>query len=74
MNKQILAFTLFVRNSSHPVYDDCSVKKQPISTAVVLEFRELLNELQNGSIFVIVIGSFFLLRSECFIMPTSLSY
>ena len=28
----------------------------------------------NVSIFVIVIGSFFLLRSECFIMPTSLSY
>ena len=42
VNKQVLAFTLFVRNSSHPVYDDCSMKKQPISTAVVLEFRELL--------------------------------
>ena len=42
VNKQVLAFTLFVCNSSHPVYDDCSMKKQPISTAVVLEFRELL--------------------------------
>ena len=47
MNKQVLAFTLFVRNSSRHVYDDCSMKKQPISTAVVLEFSELLNELQN---------------------------
>ena len=28
----------------------------------------------NVSIFVIVIGWFFILRSECFIMPTSLSY
>ena len=26
---------------------DCSIKKQPISAAVVLEFSELLNELQN---------------------------
>ena len=42
VNKQVLAFTLFVRNSSYPVYDDCSMKKQPISTAVVFEFRELL--------------------------------
>ena len=69
---------MFVRNSSHPVYDDCSMKKQPISTAVVLEFCELLikNELQNGietlasymnvSIFVIVIGSFFILLYESF--------
>ena len=83
-NKQVLAFTLFVRNSSYPVYDDCSMKKQPISTAVVLEFSELLNELQNHietlacylnvSILVIVIGSFFIFRSECFIIPTSLSY
>ena len=47
MNKQVLAFTLFVRNSSRHVYDDCSMKKQPISAAVVLEFSELLNELQN---------------------------
>ena len=29
-------------NLIDPVYDDCSMKKQPISTAVVLEFRELL--------------------------------
>ena len=42
VNKQVLAFTLFVRNSSYHVYDDCSMKQQPISTAVVLEFRELL--------------------------------
>ena len=41
MNKQVLAFTLFVRNSSHHVYDDYSMKKQAISTAVVLEFSEL---------------------------------
>ena len=84
VNKQVLAFTLFVRNSSHPVYDDCSMKKQPISTAVVLEFRELLkwitksywnlSELSECRIFVIVIGSFFILRPECFIIPTSLSY
>ena len=46
--KQVLGFTLFVRNSSRHVYDDCSMKKQPISTAVVLEFSaELLNELQS---------------------------
>ena len=46
--KQVLAFTLFVRNSSRHVYDDCSMKKQPISAAVVLEFSaELLNELQS---------------------------
>ena len=32
------------------------------------------NRYMNGSIFVIVIGSFFILRSECFITPTSLSY
>ena len=42
VNKQVLAFTLFVRNSSHHVYNDCSMKKRPINTAVVLEFRELL--------------------------------
>ena len=30
VNKQVLAFTLFVRKSSHPVPDDYSVKKQPI--------------------------------------------
>ena len=47
VNKQVLAFTLFVRNSSRHVYDDCSMKKQSISAAVVLEFSELLNELQN---------------------------
>ena len=47
MNKQVLAFTLFIRNSSRHEYDDCSMKKQPISAAVVLEFSELLNELQN---------------------------
>ena len=47
VNKQVLAFTLFIRNSSHHVYDDCSTKKQPISAAVILEFSELLNELQN---------------------------
>ena len=47
VNKQVLAFTLFVRNSSRHVYSDCSMKKQPISTAVVFEFSELLNELQN---------------------------
>ena len=29
------------------MYDDCSMKKPPISVAVVLEFSELLNELQN---------------------------
>ena len=87
MNKQVLAFTLFVRNSSRHVYDDCSMRKQPISTAVVLEFSELLkllNELKNHietlacylnvSIFVIVIGSFFIFRFECFIIPTRLSY
>ena len=38
----VLAFKLFVRNSSHHMYDDCLMKKRPISTAVVLEFRELL--------------------------------
>ena len=42
VNKQVLALTLFVHNSSCHVYDDCSMKKQPFSTAVVLEFRELL--------------------------------
>ena len=42
VNKQVLAFRLFVCNSSHHMYDDCSMKKQPISTAVVLEFREIL--------------------------------
>ena len=47
VNKQVLAFKLFVRNSSLHVYDDCSIKKQPISAAIVLEFSELLNELQN---------------------------
>ena len=47
MNKQVLAFTLFGRSSSHYVYDDCSMEKQPISAAVVLEFSELLNELQG---------------------------
>ena len=84
MNKQVLAFTLFVRNSSRHVYDDCSMKKQPISAAVVLKFSELLNELKNHietliselseyvSIFVIVIGSFFIFRFECFVIPTSL--
>ena len=41
-------FTFFVRNSSRHVYNDCSIKKQPISTAVVVfEFSELLNELQK---------------------------
>ena len=63
------------------------MRKQSISAAVVLEFRELLkllNEVQNHietlacylnvSILVIVIGSFFIFRSECFIIPTSLSY
>ena len=47
MNKEVLAFTLFVRSSSRYVNDDCSMKKQPISAAVVLEFSELLNELQG---------------------------
>ena len=47
MNKQVLALTLFVRNSSRHVCDDCLIKKQPITAAVVLEFSELLNELQN---------------------------
>ena len=42
VNKQVLAFKLFVRNSSHHMYHDCLMKKQPISTAVVLEFRELV--------------------------------
>ena len=80
MNKQVLAFKLFVRNSSYHVYDDCSMKQQPISTAVVLEFRELQNRIEtlasylNVIIFVIVMSSFFILRSECFIIPTSLSY
>ena len=47
-NKQVLGFTLFFRNSSPRVRReashtiDCSMKKQPISTAVVLEFIELL--------------------------------
>ena len=35
VNKQVWAFTLFVRNSSRHIHDDCSMKKQPISTAVV---------------------------------------
>ena len=47
MNKQVLALPLFVRNSSRHVYDDCLIKKHPITAAVVLEFSELLNELQN---------------------------
>ena len=47
MNKPDLALTLFVRNSSRHEYNDCSMKKQPISAAVVLEFSELLKELQN---------------------------
>ena len=47
VNKQVLAFMLFARNSSRHVFNDCSMKKQPISTAVVFEFSELLNELQN---------------------------
>ena len=47
MNKQVLALRLFVRNSSRHVYNDRSMKKQPISTAVVLEFSGSLNELQN---------------------------
>ena len=47
MNKQVLALQLFVRHFSRHVYDDCSKKKQPISAAVVLEFSELLNELQG---------------------------
>ena len=42
VNKQVLAFKLFVRNSSHHMYDDCLMKKRPISTAAVLEFCELL--------------------------------
>ena len=42
VNKQVLAFKLFACNSSHHMYDDCLMKKWPISTAVVLEFRELL--------------------------------
>ena len=80
MNKQVLAFKLFVRNSSYHVYDDCSMKQQPISTAVVLEFRELQNVIEtlesylDVRIFVIVMGPFFIFRSECFIIPTSLSY
>ena len=32
----------FATHLINPVYHDCSMKKQPISTAVVLEFRELL--------------------------------
>ena len=46
---ELSSFDLYVivRNSSRHVYDDCSMKKQPISAAVVLEFSELLNELQN---------------------------
>ena len=47
VNKPDLAFTLFVRNSSRHEYNDCSMKKQPISAAVVLEFSELLKQLQN---------------------------
>ena len=35
---------------------------------------ETLASYTNVSIFVFVIGSFFILRSECFIMPASLSY
>ena len=69
------------------MYDDSPMRKQPISTAVVLEFSDLLkllNEVQNHietlacylnvSILVTVIGSFFIFRCECFIIPTSLSY
>ena len=47
VSKQVLAFTLFVRSSSRYVYVDCSMQKQPISAAVVLEFSKLLNEFQN---------------------------
>ena len=43
----VILLTLFVRSSSRYVYDDRSMKKQPISAAVVLEFSKLLNELQN---------------------------
>ena len=32
----------FATHLIDPVYYDCSMKKQPISTAIVLEFRELL--------------------------------
>ena len=39
---------LFVRESSRHVYDDCSMKKQPISTAVVLEFIELLKGITKS--------------------------
>ena len=90
VNKQVLALTLFFRNSSRRLWGeashtiDCSIKKQPISTAVVLEFIELLKWITksywtlasylNVSIFVIVIGSFFIFRSGCFIIPKSLSY
>ena len=50
VNKQVLAFTslnLFATHLIDPVYDDCSMKKQPISTAVVLEFHELLKWIKK---------------------------
>ena len=42
MNKFWPLCHLFATHLIDPVYDDCSMKKQPTSTAVVLEFRELL--------------------------------
>ena len=67
VNKQVLAFALFVRNSSHPVYDDCSMKKQPISTAVVLEFRELLKCVFKQTVFRFCMSkSFFGLFKEIY--------
>ena len=86
VNKHVLAFTLFVRNSSHPVYNDCLIpKKQPISTVVVLEFPELLKWITKWYWNLSELYEckhichrdrfifYHQLCSECFIMPASLS-
>ena len=75
---------LFATHLIDPVYDDCSMKKQPISTAVVLEFRELLkwitkwywnlSELYECKHICHRDRFIFYVTSECFIMPASLSY
>ena len=52
VNKQVLAFTLFVRNSSRHVHDDCSMKKQSISTAVVKMNYKIMLKLWRVSIWM----------------------
>ena len=50
VNKQVLAFTLFVRNSSRHVHDDCSIKKQSISTAFVkMNYKIMLKHGESVS-------------------------